>query len=332
MNDLDTYLTQTIVGQPTTYVLGRLAHAGPAATEPEPQAPRRSAGVTLRALLRPAKRVAVALIALCVLAVGAFLTASRLSQETVKADPPAPVPVPPAAVQVPAPTDTQPALPLAPATERTGMDVVAPSTAIAVEAGSYTAPASALALPVAPPSPPAPQSAVKPHANAPAGRVAAGPVSGKAVQEEKDSKAVVMDTPAGKAASATAAPPQAQVKAPPTSPVPAQQALPSQLAAPAKVAAPSGVSTPAAAGGRVVGPTKEVAATAAAPAEVHPAAPRITVVDIDKSGNFALITNPQTRLPEKVTVGQKLFTGETVKRIDPASGAVQLDTRTISMQ
>ncbi len=59
----------------------------------------------------------------------------------------------------------------------------------------------------------------------------------------------------------------------------------------------------------------------------------MTVVDIDKAGKYVLITNPETRLPQKVEIGQKIFTGETIRGIDPASGRVHLDDgRTLTMQ
>ncbi len=72
---------------------------------------------------------------------------------------------------------------------------------------------------------------------------------------------------------------------------------------------------------------------ASAPSAVNAAdLPSVTVVDIDKAGAFALITNPQTRLPVKIEPGQKIFTGEVLRKIDPAAGKLVLDSRTISMQ
>jgi hypothetical protein len=60
--------------------------------------------------------------------------------------------------------------------------------------------------------------------------------------------------------------------------------------------------------------------------------PLPTVVDIGPDGTYVLITNPSTRLPQRFTTGQKIFTGETIQKIDAKSGSVQLDTRTIKMQ
>jgi hypothetical protein len=80
----------------------------------------------------------------------------------------------------------------------------------------------------------------------------------------------------------------------------------------------------------VVGPSKEVIPGAAGAGASG--GPRVDVVDIDKSSSFALITNPQTHLPQKVELGQKIYTGETVKKIDAASGRVHLDSRVITMQ
>jgi hypothetical protein len=59
---------------------------------------------------------------------------------------------------------------------------------------------------------------------------------------------------------------------------------------------------------------------------------KITVVDIDKKGAYVLLTNPATRLPEKFTVGQAIFTGEVINKIDPATGKILLGTRTIGLQ
>lgn len=61
-------------------------------------------------------------------------------------------------------------------------------------------------------------------------------------------------------------------------------------------------------------------------------AERITVVDIAPDGNYVLITNPATRLPQKYQAGQKIFTGETLKSIDPANSKIVLDTRTVNME
>ena len=56
------------------------------------------------------------------------------------------------------------------------------------------------------------------------------------------------------------------------------------------------------------------------------------MVDIAKDGSYVLITNPRTRLPERFTVGQKIFSGETIQKIDAAAGKVQLDQRSVGLQ
>lgn len=89
----------------------------------------------------------------------------------------------------------------------------------------------------------------------------------------------------------------------------------------------SQVPAPAASSSRLVGPARE-----SAPSVSGAALLKVTLVDVDKSGKFALITNPQTRLPEKVVPGQKIFTGETVKSIDGSAGTLHLDNRTITLQ
>lgn len=69
-----------------------------------------------------------------------------------------------------------------------------------------------------------------------------------------------------------------------------------------------------------------------APTQNSESQPPVTVVDIAKDGSYVLVSNPKTRLPEKFAVGQKIHTGEVIKKIDPAAGKVQLTSRTIGMQ
>jgi hypothetical protein len=59
---------------------------------------------------------------------------------------------------------------------------------------------------------------------------------------------------------------------------------------------------------------------------------RVTVVDIGSDGQFVLITNPRTRLPEKFNIGERIHTGEVIKEIDRSNGVVKLDTRSINLQ
>jgi hypothetical protein len=71
---------------------------------------------------------------------------------------------------------------------------------------------------------------------------------------------------------------------------------------------------------------------AGVPAAKPPGDIQVTIVDIAGDGSFALITNPTTRLPERIVVGQKIFTGEVVVKIDAAAGKVQFDKRTVGLQ
>lgn len=81
---------------------------------------------------------------------------------------------------------------------------------------------------------------------------------------------------------------------------------------------------------RLVGPVSEQSARlATAPVEETK---RVRIVDIGHDSSFVLITNPQTRLPQKFTVGQTIFTGETLQKIDAAKGTIQLDSRTVGLQ
>lgn len=83
--------------------------------------------------------------------------------------------------------------------------------------------------------------------------------------------------------------------------------------------------------GRRGSPTAAAALTqATAPAAgVHP---MVTLVDIERDGAYVLITDPQSRLPQKFAAGQKIFTGETITKIDPARGRVWLDSRFVELE
>lgn len=59
---------------------------------------------------------------------------------------------------------------------------------------------------------------------------------------------------------------------------------------------------------------------------------KVTVVDIGSKGDYVLITNPKTRLPEKYGVGERIHTGEVIKQIDPGKGVVRLDGRSVNLQ
>ncbi len=79
-------------------------------------------------------------------------------------------------------------------------------------------------------------------------------------------------------------------------------------------------------------PSKPASAPVAAAAPPKVDEPKVTVVDIARDGSYVLITNPRTRLPERFGVGQKIFSGETVQKIDAAGGKVQLDKRSVGLQ
>lgn len=51
------------------------------------------------------------------------------------------------------------------------------------------------------------------------------------------------------------------------------------------------------------------------------------LVAVTADGKFGLFTNPNTRLPEKHSVGEKLPNGETIKSIDKAAGKVVTDAK-----
>lgn len=63
-----------------------------------------------------------------------------------------------------------------------------------------------------------------------------------------------------------------------------------------------------------------------------PASNRITVVDMATDGSYVLLTNPETRLPQKYKVGQKIHTGETIQKIEPKTGKLVLDSRSVYME
>lgn len=106
-----------------------------------------------------------------------------------------------------------------------------------------------------------------------------------------------------------------------------EQAVPTSVGAAPATQAPDKASAPS----KLVGPVQERSPGMATPSPVSPA-PRVTLVDIAQDGSFALVTNPQTRLPQKVVIGQKLPTGETLQKIDQAKGTIQVDGRTVAMQ
>lgn len=248
----------------------------------------------------------------------AALALTYLARAGAPGGQPAAVAVSPAPAAVtPVPPAVSPQLPMAPPPTggQESVPILPPTVAIGVSTATFGVP------PVPPPPAAAIATPAKPTPLPPVAVVVA-PAPARATQDnEKPPAAVVLDA-SGKPAPGlpAGAPPAAAVGKPPAQPAP-----------PPVATAP--VATPAmAGGGKLATPTREVPAVGGAEAKTEAAGPRVIVVDIDKSGSFALITNPQTRLPEKVSAGQKIFTGETIKKIDPAAGKIQLDSRTITMQ
>lgn len=100
----------------------------------------------------------------------------------------------------------------------------------------------------------------------------------------------------------------------------AKAALPASIAAAA---------SPAASSAKL---TQQFVVAAASPVSPQARVDSVTIVDIARDGSYALVTNPATRLPERVVPGQKIYTGEVIVKIDPAMGKIQLDKRTIGLQ
>lgn len=136
----------------------------------------------------------------------------------------------------------------------------------------------------------------------------AQPVVKKDRDDERPS-AVILDKAPQEVAAASAQPPASQPKATEAAPAPTTR----KFADPIEVTSGAPASKPSA-------DTKKRNAE------------RITVVDIAPDGNYVLITNPATRLPQKYQAGQKIFTGETLKSIDPVNSKIVLDTRTVNME
>lgn len=65
----------------------------------------------------------------------------------------------------------------------------------------------------------------------------------------------------------------------------------------------------------------------AKPASPTPAKPeqKITIVDIAPGGGAVLVTNPATRLPTRLSVGDKLPNGKVIQSIDEKGGSIKAD-------
>lgn len=144
----------------------------------------------------------------------------------------------------------------------------------------------------------------------------------EAPKEEERKSAVVMDTPKpipevkpAVAAPVTKAPDDTQA------PVIRRFSTPMEIKPGGQNAAPTTTAKPT-----------EGAEPSKADAAGKPAARRVTVVDISPDGSYALVTNPETRLPQKFKTGDKIFTGETIQKIEPKSGKLVLDSRNVYME
>lgn len=58
---------------------------------------------------------------------------------------------------------------------------------------------------------------------------------------------------------------------------------------------------------------------------------KITIVDIAPGGKSVLVTNPATRLPTKLSVGDKLPNGKTIQGIDEKAGSITADGTTYKL-
>jgi hypothetical protein len=151
--------------------------------------------------------------------------------------------------------------------------------------------------------------------------------------------ALVVDDGGAKAPAIAAVPPapKAPAAAPATQPAPAAkpQATPAPAPATRPAAATSGpVKLAQPVEDRAVQqalPAKAGTAPAATPAAAANEA-KITIVDIVPGGKAVLVTNPATRLPQRVAVGEKLPNGRTVQSIDEKAGSVTADGATYKIE
>lgn len=182
---------------------------------------------------------------------------------------------------------------------------------------------------------PAPSLPLDVLTRAPAAPLAALP--GKTDKKEQP-PALVVDDGASKATAAPAPAPKAPAAVSPAQP-PAPAAKPPTAVAPAPASRQAAVPTGPV---KLAQPVEERAAQPAQPAKAGaapsaaPVAPaneaRITIVDIVPGGKAVLVTNPATRLPQRVAVGEKLPNGRTVQSIDEKAGSVTADGATYKIE
>ena len=148
-----------------------------------------------------------------------------------------------------------------------------------------------------------------------------------------DGPAPKAPAPAPAAAAPTKPPEQAHKPAsPPKAEVTAKPAPPSATLPP-----PTKSAKPVEGGGKFATPVEErpvggTAVKAAAPeAKREEGGVKITIVDIAPGGKTVLVTNPSTRLPTKLGVGDKLPNGNTIQAIDEKTGSVTADGSTYKL-
>ncbi len=312
MDKINSYYTQAIVGKPMLMVLGT-------PIKPSLQ-PSVGAAPAWQWPLQRTQWIGLGVLGIFTVALGAYLL-SRSGGEGVAGGQPspqvAPVPAATASASPPAPTG-EVQLPFQTASAAQAGEAASASAPVSIQLSSAEF-ASSIVTP--PASSPLPFS--KPPTVALSQPVAA-PRATPASEKERP-PSVVMDVSAA-AKPAAATPPVAK-------PADMAQTKPASIA---PATAPPVANVPGIrpqGQGRLVGPSKDVPIGEPGRAAPTAVGSKVTIVDIDKAGKYVLITNPETRLPQKVEIGQKIFTGETIRGIDPASGRVHLDDgRTLTMQ
>ncbi len=182
-------------------------------------------------------------------------------------------------------------------------------------------------LPINPPPSPSPSSSAK-------------KADKGATDKPSTSVVVVDDGPAPKASApalAAAVPPKSpeQAQKPPT---PAKAEVTVKPAPPSATLPPptKGVK-PVEGGVKFAAPVEERAVAGAVVKAAAPEAKReeggvkITIVDIAPGGKTVLVTNPSTRLPTKLGIGDKLPNGKTIQAIDEKTGSVTADGSTYKL-
>ena len=305
MGDIDSYFTEAIIGKPILVTLGTpIKHdvepafiSGAPTAEGPAEASRRS-GRALRLGIFGLLAAAIGIVLVYFAPLNERQVVAQVAAPAKPASAPASAPqaeasTPEASIPIMSASAAAPA-------EQTALttgEILPAPVSISISSAEFATETAAPSIPVAAAKPATSRVQQPPKK--------AGPSAGDKVEKHAS---IIVDGAAPK----PTAPAQA-----------AAQALPTPAAPPSSARAVTG---------KLVSPAVETASAAPAiPGKVE--GPRITLVDIDKAGAYALITNPQTRLPQKVEVGQKIFTGETVLKIDPKAGRIHLDSgRAVNMQ